>query len=237
MAISKKVDRALYGPGMLEVALGAILGFALGLMLAFLFLAFKPVQVVKEVPKEPAKGMVYYQEGSKDSSKSRSLLVKRQRFVEGSTVAFTEDELNAWVATWSSPPTATSPAPAAKPGEPPAPAATSQGLFVPSTPNFRIHDGKLQVGMKCKVNLAALGFTQDVIVQADGGFKKEGDRFVFAPDAVYLGSCPVQRLVGVAGPLVSRLSALFPVPDDIKTAWGKLTDVAVDGSALKLTAP
>lgn len=249
--MASKLDKQLYGPGPLEIMLGAVLGLFLGVLLACVYLVAKPVKVVKEMPKEPEKGVVYYLDGSRDSAKARALPGKRQSFIAGSTVSLTEDELNAWVATWSSALPAAQPSapakspakpeakPPAKPGEKPAqPAAAtvaSQGMLVPTAPTFRIRDGKLQIGVQCKINLAAYGFAKDLIVQAEGGFKKSGDHFVFAPDTVYLGSCPVHKLVAVVGPLVDKITGLYAPPDEIKGAWDKVKDVAVEGNTLKLT--
>ena len=56
----KKLEKALYGPSMTEVALGAVLGLLLGLLAASVYLVFKPVAAVKELPKEPLRSVVYY---------------------------------------------------------------------------------------------------------------------------------------------------------------------------------
>jgi hypothetical protein len=242
MATSKKVDKALHGPGVIEIVFGALLGLMLGLVCAFAYLVFKPVQVIKAPPKEVEKGVIYYQEGSKDAAKARALLVKRQRFLEGSTVSLTEDELNAWVATWAAPQApdkSAAPKPGAKAGdkaaEKAAPPPAPQGVLVPAPPNFRILEGKLQIGLQCKINLPSYGFTHDLVVQALGGFKKQGDRLVFDPDTIYLGSCPVHKFPGLAGSLVKKIVALYATPEEVKGPWAKLTDVSVEGNALKLT--
>ena len=59
----KKVEKALYGPSTVEVALGAVLGLLAGVVLACVYLVFKPVEAVKEMPKETARGVVYHLAG------------------------------------------------------------------------------------------------------------------------------------------------------------------------------
>lgn len=229
----KKVEKALYGPSTTEVALGAILGLVAGVLVAGVYLVFKPVQVVKEMPKEPVRGAVYFIPGSESSGKSRDWAAKQKQFVAGGTVEVVEDELNAWAAS------ALAPAkPAAAPGAPaPAPssgASADGGIFQPGSPNFKIADGKLRIGAKCFLNW--YGLSQEVQVIMTGGFARSGDKFVFKPDTVYLGSCPVHLLPAVSGPLVSHLLGKKPVADDLKSAWAKLGDVTIEGSTLKLAA-
>jgi hypothetical protein len=149
-------------------------------------------------------------------------------------VRLTEEDLNAWSASMApdAPPPekkpATPPKAGAKPAGPPAP----EGLFIPSVPNFRIVEGKLQIGMKCTLNWN--GMMTDVILQATGGFRRDPEGYVFVPDKVYLGSCPVHLLPAAAGPLVAYITAHEKAPDAIRTAWAKLGSVAIDGNFLKL---
>ncbi len=197
---SKKIDRALYGPSWAEVIIGAALSLVLGVILAAAVLVLRPVQTVRELPKEPVRDAVYYIEGSKDSTKGRQWAAKHKLLNDGTSVALTEDELNAAFYV-SAPPGKTppppekakagakakAPAPAPAP-EPPAPAevAANEGLIVPGAPNFRIHDNLLQVGIPCTLNV--YGFKLSVIVMATGGFGKGGDGVVFVPETFYLGS-------------------------------------------------
>src|SRR5688500_75518 len=62
----KKIEKALYGPSTTEVALGAILGLAAGLLAACVYLVFRPVLQVKEMPKEDdvVRGAIYFIPGS-----------------------------------------------------------------------------------------------------------------------------------------------------------------------------
>src|SRR5882724_8414285 len=156
---NKQLDRALYGPSLFEVTLGALLSVLLGAVVAVLFLILKPVEVVKVLPKEDERvqGAVYFVEGSKDFGRGKQWMRKRQMMLDGTpgTISLTEDELNSWFSSDSAqkgakPPAAKpAPKPPAKPGQPAAPAAAEEvpaDLVTWSELNFRMHDGSLQVG-------------------------------------------------------------------------------------------
>lgn len=236
----KKIEKALYGPSMTEVAFGAVLGLLVGVLAAGVYLVFKPVAQVKELPKEPLRSMVYYIPGNESNAKSRGWQAKEKHFLADTTfnLSLGEDELNAWANTLSAP--AVAPKPAAKPGAKPAakpedaPKAAGDGIFNPGRPNFRIVDDKLQVGGKCVLNW--YGLTYEVTVVARGTFAKSGDSVSFSADKLYLGSCPVNLLPGLAGPLMSHLIARVKVPDEVRAAWAKLDSATIEGGALKLVA-
>lgn len=254
MAISSKVDKAKHGPSMLEVGLGAVLSVALGLILAVGYLITKPARAVKEMPKDDKReaGVVYYIEGTKDASRSRQWKQKKQQLLEGKSVVVNEDEINAWLAS-SAPAAAPAPAPAAKPAakpatpakpadqkpaaEAPAPAAAAQPFLNPGTLNFRVRDGQVQVSVPCTVSIDLLGVRQLVTVLATGRFEKSGDRFVFAPDKYYFGTCAGHRMAGLGVFLRLYVAGKLSLPEDIGPAWQKLTEVAVEGANLKLTMP
>jgi hypothetical protein len=99
----------------------------------------------------------------------------------------------------------------------------------------RIHDGKITLADT--VTLNAFGITDAVIVQATGTFVRGGSGFGFEPDTVYVGGCPVQRLLFFRGWIMNKLLLTEPVPDDIAAAWSKLADVTIEGSKLRLKAP
>ncbi len=242
--MNKKIDKALYGPGMIEVALGAVLGLLLGVLVACVFLMFKPVKVIKEPPKEIVAGTIYYLPGSENNAKSRGWQQKQQSLMASGSVDLNEDELNAWSAAMN-PKAAAKPAapaksapptkPGAKPAPAPAPAAAAPDKFLTAgTINFRITDGKMQIGAKC--TLSAFGVSQEMTVIATGGFRKNSEHFVFDPETVYVGSCPLHKIPGVSGPLLRKLAALQPVSDEMHAAWDKLTTVRLEGSTLRLAA-
>ena len=233
----------MYGPSWAEVIIGAALSFVLGLVFAAVVLILRPVETVKELPKEPVHGVVYYLEGSKDATKGQTWAGKRKQLAAGASVTLTDDELNAVFAPApdKSKPAAPAPAEKGKPAAPAAPAAppappplpANAGLIVPGTPNFRLHDGQIQIAMPCTLNV--LGFNQPVIVMATGAFAKTGAGIVFAADDFYVGSLRVSRLPMIEGLVTKKILEAQPLPDDLTAAWQKLSDVTIDGKTLKLT--
>lgn len=225
---TKSVDRELYGPSVTEVALGAVLGLLAGVLLACVYLVFKPVSQVKELPKEPLRSVTYYIPGSESSAKSRGWQAKQKQFLAGTSISVVEDELNAWAVSVAAP---APKAPAA--GKPDEAKSAPEGLIIPYTPNFKVVDGKLQIGLKCKLNW--FGLTYDTTAIATGGFAKSGDKVEFVPDKFYLGSCPLHLLPGISGVIASYVTSKEKVPDEVRSAWAKLTEVTIEGGAVKLT--
>ena len=237
---AKNLEKALYGPSLVEVALGALLGLILGLLAACAFLVFKPVVTVMELPKKIDRGTVYYIAGHESSAKSKGWQNKLKQFAAGGNIVVVEDELNAWAAALGAAGAPAAPTPAAPKSATPAPAApkpeeakpATDGIFSPGRPNFRLVDGKLQIGFGCTLNW--YGLTQDVVVKTTGTFRHDGDGVVYVPDTFYLGSCPMHLLPAVAGPLAAHLLTREKVPDDVRSAWAKLKDATIDGTTLKL---
>lgn len=224
---------------MTEVALGAILGLLAGVLVACVYLVFKPVSQVKEMP--PAdkilKSMVYFIPGNESNAKSRGWQAKQKQILGNPTFTLdlVEDELNAWANTLAAPaaPAPKPGAPAPAPGAPPAP--VGDGIFNPGKPNFKVVAGnKLQISAKCVLNW--YGLMKEVTVIATGTFAKSGDTVGFTADTLYLGSCPVHLVPAAAGPLMSHLIARVKVPDDVRAAWAKLDSVTVDGAKLTFVA-
>jgi hypothetical protein len=228
--MSKKFNRAVYGPGWIEVIFGAVLSAIIGAILGAVLLMAKPVVVVKEMPKEADVDpkVTYYLEGSRDSGKAREAMAKRRAFGEGHSVTLIEDELNAFAA-----PTTGAAPPKPKAGE--KEAEEAQPTFVSGVPNFRVRDGALQFAVPVTVN--ALGGSRKIIVQTRGGFVKKGDVFVFEPDTFHIGSCPVQRLPFVVSYVRKQFVSSQQIPDDLKAAWLKLASVSIEGNTLKLMMP
>lgn len=221
----KKIEKALYGPSTTEVALGAVLGLGTGLLAACVYLVFKPVEQVRELPPEEkqTRGTVYYIPGSESGAKNRNWSAKQNQFIAGQSVVLIEDELNAWASSAFA-------VPMAKPDAAP---ATEGGIFQPGRPNFKIAGGKLRIGFKCLLNW--YGFGREVFVVTTGDIKRKGDRFAFVPETVYLGSCPLHLLPVVPGPLVAHLLGKKEFSDELKSAWAKVNDVTLEGNTLKLT--
>ncbi len=229
----KKIEKALYGPSLTEVALGAVLGLIAGVLAAGVYLVFKPVSPVKEMPKDDkvVKGMVYFIAGNESNAKSRGLPAKQKQMLGNPTftIDLVEDELNAWANTLSAP------APAApKPGAPAGSAPAGDGIFNPGKPNFRIVGDKLQIGAKCVLNW--YGLTHEVMVVTTGTFKTSGETVVYSPSTLYLGSCPVHLLPALAGPLMNHLISKEKVPDEMRAAWLKVDSATIENGVLKLVA-
>ena len=240
MASITKTERALRGPGLFEITLGVVLSIALGVVLAVVHLVFLPAETVKEMPKDTVAGTVYYLEGSTDTNKSKQWSRKRQMLVEAgpADVSFSEEELNAWIASVI-PQTKAKVAPAAKPATPAkaeAPKSDASGVsIVPDRPNFRIRNGVLQLGIPSTINF--FGMSMPLVVQARGRFSKASDGFAFNADELYVGSLPAQSVPGLKEFMIRRAVAAQDIPDDLRAAWGKLTLVAVEGSVLHLSLP
>jgi len=236
--MSKKIERALHGPGWVEVILGAVLSVALGVALGVVVMVIKPVTIAKtekDLPKEPAADKIYYLEGSRDSSKGKQALAKRKAFAAGQSVSVTEDELNSLVAPPPAAPAAPKPGEKAKPADKsaPAPAAAGSGMLTVAPPNFRIRNNVMQIGVPVTIGL----IDQKVIVQARGGFTKKGDEFAFEPSEFYFGSCPIQRLPYLSGYVTKKILEAQPIPEDIAASWPKLAGVSIEGNTLKLAMP
>ena len=249
--MSKKINRATHGPGWAEVILGAVLSAVLGVVLGAVILVIKPVVTVKELPKpeERVRGTVYYVEGAQGGNPKQAL-AKRKAFVEGQSVTVTEAEINA-LASPAGPSTAAIPPAKAgekakapektkapekgKAGDKAAAAAASfsDEMLAKGPPNVRIRGGVMQVGLP--VNLNVFGVGQKVLVQSRGQFVKEGDMFVYRADELYFGSCPVQRLPFLSDYVHKKFLNEQAIPEDIATAWRKLTNVTIEDNALKLS--
>lgn len=220
-------NKIVKGPTWFEVGLGAALSVILGCALGAALLVMKPVQKVKEVPKDAPASAVYLIEGSRDFSRTSDVAAKRKAFTEGETVELSEGEIN--VVLGAAKPSS----PAAKPGDK-APPVDAKALDT-SALNARIHDGKLQ--LSDTVTLSLFGATGSFIVQATGGFEKHGSSFEFVPDSFYVGGCPVHRLPVIRDILLKRLLFAQPAPDDLAAAWRKLSDVSIVGPVLRLRMP
>ncbi len=227
----KRIAKALYGPSTVEVALGALLGLLAGVLVACVYLVWKPVQKVNKLPAKDkiVAGAIYYIPGNENTVKGRDWQAKQKTLFAGGEVLLSEEELNAWAATLTAPP---APAPAKSGAKPKPGAAASNAFLVPDAPNFRIVGDKLQIGFKCTLNY--FGVTYDVIVHATGAFAKLDGRFEFEPETFYLGSCPLHKLPKMPAFFGSRLIAAEKVPDDVSVAWSKVSAIGVEGGLLKV---
>lgn len=233
--MSAKLNRTLHGPSWTEVILGALLSVILGAVLGAALMIARPVITARQPPKESERDpkAVYYIQGARDPSKSRAALAKRKSFGEGQSVSLAEDELNALAAL----PAAAIANPGAEGQNPPAPAkaADSGAMIAAGQVNFRLRDGKMQVAVPVTLNV--LGLSPQVIVQAQGGFVKEANGFVFVPETLHVGSLPVQRLPMAERYVREQFLQPKSIPDDVRASWAKLANASIDGNTLKLTMP
>jgi len=228
-----KVKNKQKGPSWFEVGLGAVLSILLGAVLGAALLVFKPVQAVKEVPKDPPAGAVYYIEGNRDFNKTVEANSKRTAFAAGQSAAVDEGELNVLLGTYVKASTAPAAATPVKAGDkPPAPEAKS---FDPGPLNARIRAGKIQFANTVSFNV--LGYGGSVIVQTSGDFKRRGSVFEYDPDVIYVGGCPVQRFIFVRDWILKKLLFTQPMPGDIAASWPKLADITIDETTLRLRMP
>ena len=223
MVSNKRIDRALYGPGLFEVTLGALMGVSLGVAVAALHLVFTPVAVLSKPPEGAAATGVYFVEGSANSAKARQWMRKHQLLSEGGSadVAFCEDELNAWMAS-----AITKAQPAA---------GSTPALITPERINFRIHDGVFQVGVLGKLD--AFEFTRQFVIQARGKFGPGANGFEFIADEFYIGSLPAHTVPGLTALIIRRVLAAQAVPEDLKANWRKLKLVAVEDNQVHIVVP
>lgn len=223
MSLQSKIDRERYGPSLFEVTLGAFLSLALGVILAAVYLVATPVKTARDLPKdgELKKGEVVYIEGTKVTARSGQWMRKRQILLEGqpAEIAVVEDELNAWIADGVKPATG---------AEAPAPA-----FLQPTSVNFRIREGAMQVGVPSSLN--AFGYTYPVIFQMKGTFVQRGERYVFEPSESYLGSLALHRIPALEGFLTRSLVETQSAAAEISAAWDRVSNAAIDGNTLKLT--
>ena len=247
MALFSINSRTPYEPSWAEIVLGALLSLLLGAFVAILYLAVQPVECVAEMPAEPDEKVQYFVQGKCVLENARNWERKQADFLAGRSVEVSEDELNVAVATLAGQPIQPTAAPAkapqkkdpkaagAKPAEEESEPLPPADLLTPQPANFRIVDGKLQVGLPVILNMYDLAQTT-VLVQATGAFQKEGERFVFVPEHFSIGTCPMHDLPKVGDFVWDQLKAKVVLPEEFQTAWGKLVDVKIEGNALHLIA-
>ena len=86
--------------------------------------------------------------------------------------------------------------------------------------NARIHDGMIQFAAPLNLNVFTIMGT--LVVQADGAFVKRGGTFVYEPDTLYVGGCPVGRIPFAKDYVMGKVLFAKPISDDLAAAWSKL---------------
>lgn len=222
----------LRAPSLFEIIVGSLLSVLLGVVLAASILILKPVEVVKELPKEPVAGKLYYLEGKKGWDAGKKWMFKRDAFLQGHSVSVSEDELNTWVDNIY--PAATPPPASQKDKKE---SAEAKPLIVTGTPNFRLMGETLKWCVVFDVNV--FGYSFNVAAQAEGAFvKPKGkDTIQFRPEVFYVGSLPVHKLLALKDLIFNRVVGCFELPDDLVQIWSKLGDAKIEKRQLVLTLP
>jgi hypothetical protein len=226
----KKVKNSKRGPSWIEVILGAVLSVILGVALGAAYMINRPVTKVTSIPKDPPAGAVYLIEGVKNLNRE-DVAEMRKSFVDGESMVVDEGDLNGFLASIARAPTPA--VAAAKPGDKAAPPEAK--LIETSAVNARIHEDKIQFSDTATITF--MGVSVPVIVQTTGTFVKTSSGFEFEPESIYVGGCPMQRMIFIRGWLLKKLLYTVSPPDDVATAWSKLADVSIGASKLRLKAP
>jgi len=223
-------------PSRFEVALAAVLSVLLGVLAAIVLLSLKPVTKVTAIPKDAPANAIFYIEGTREFSRTGEVEDKRKRFIAGESVAVQEGEMNVFLGANApaAAPTPPAPKPGAKPDDkaPPAPPAKAVDI---GQLNCRIALGEIQFG--APVTFSFFGISELIIVQTSGTFEKRGNTFVYVPDTLYFGGCPLARVPVLRELVMNKLLFYQPVPSDLYNAWLKLAGVTIDGNTLHLRMP
>ncbi len=217
MATNRKIDRALRGPGPVEIVLSIILSLILGVLLGAAHLAFKPVKVVKKAEEATEVRTVYFIEGSNSSAKSRQWTRKRQMLVSGTPaqISFNEDELNAWSDSALVEVTG---------------GAAKQGRTLKA--NFRIQNGVINAGL-----IATEGKSTSCWIHVKGTFVAQGENpKAFFAEEIYLGSLPLHSILPpLRGMFLESVLNAKDTPEEARALWQKIKSASVEDTVLKLT--
>lgn len=195
-----------------------------GVLLAGFNLAVIPPQAVNELPKEEdlKPGAVYFIRGSE--SGGANWKSSRDALVSGTgPITVSEGMLNTW----------------ARAQFRPTPSSGTDSLLsievLPDPPGFRLTDDKMEISSNVRVN--AFGSSFNFLSQARGVMVSKGGRWVFKPERVYLGSCPIPTTGGLAGLVLGRLTNSFAGHEEyvqLAIAWERLRSARVENGLLEL---
>lgn len=212
--MASRVNRK--APGPLSACFSGLVTVALGSVLAALHLASLPVAVVRAEPKERVAGVRYFFEGASPGS-SDGWKGKFSALAEdGGEVSLSEGDLNGWArASFES---VTLDEEAKK----------STVVIIAGTPNFRIKDDLLQVGLVNTFNF--FGHEAPLVLQATGDFERGGIGWVFRPSEALIGQLPLHRVPAIL-PLVASRFGGRDVPAEVDRILNSAKEVAVrDGT-------
>lgn len=215
-------------PGPLGIILQIFSGALAGVLIAGIYLVLKPVKFesAPTAPATPAEGaavdrnLVTYVAGNAGHPGGQQWRVRERAFLAKAPtgVALSEVDINRWIATTYGPLDRRI-------------ELKSYGFeMTPDVPLVRVSGNEFQMGIEYRCKLGDAKKT--IVAQATGHFEKDGDRHVFAPDKVYLGSCPLPGPLGAL--LVDKLVASYPIPDDVAASWKSVATARTEEGALKL---
>ncbi|WP_309381437.1 hypothetical protein [Cerasicoccus frondis] len=223
MARKKIKKEASEGNFATSLVLGVITAFV-GLLIGVGALAVKPAAEVRNMPDEDKiePKTVYYVIGNDRGGEYKALL---RAFLEQKpgAIKLSEEDLNRWASDnfkFSK----------AKQGE-------EEGGFLtlkPNTPNFRIANGIMTIGMT--VEVAAFGKSEKLRFQTSGVFVPAGGGYAFQSFDSYLGSAHLPS-VGIAPVVSGTLYGVFENTEQypaLNQAWMTLSNVSLEGDALLL---
>lgn len=214
-----------HDPGLLEIIIGLALSISLGALLACLSLISRPVERVRELPKDAVAGTVYYLPGNESAQIGRQWMRKRQLLLEKQSgeLVFVEEELNAWAReVFKDDPTKNS-------EKSPFPTLST------GTPNFRIRDNQLQIAFDCELSYS--GLAGKVVVQMRGEIERQGDRFVFTPNDTWIGGLQAGKIFGLGDLVAGRLLTAQALPEELRAGWNALGYAQIEGKELVLRIP
>jgi len=214
-------------PGPFAIIVQILSGAVVGLLIAGVYLALKPVKTLDAKAAAAAAGaatternVVVYIPGNPGHPSGQQWRVRETAFLNKAAtgVAMSEQDINRWIATtYGSIDRRVE--------------IKSYDFTMEPTPALCRLDGdavELGIEFRCAVGKAK----KTVVAQARGHFEKLDGRYVFVPTTVHLGSCPLPGMLGTM--LVDKLGATYPAPDDVAASWKAVTDARVEASQLRL---
>jgi hypothetical protein len=201
------------------------LGISMGCLFAAVYLALKPVSIrdggEKPGAKEPARHEITYVRGRSGLVRTSVIETKKNSFLtrDRAGVELVEEEINRWISTEYGNDARS------------AEYEDFEAEFKADVPVFKVRGDETHVGMV--FDLSVLGYTRKVVLQAAGAFQREGGRFVYVPEKMYVGSCPV-NVPYLSRRIFDAIYDRFEVSSDLSAAWADVRGLVVEAGALKL---
>lgn len=216
-------------PGPFGIIIQILSGAAVGLLIAGVYLAFKPVKVMdaqaaakaaQETGPVMERNVVVYIPGNPGNPAGVQWKTREAAFLNKAPggLAASETDINRWIATTYGS------------GDRKIEYKDVDVAVEPLPPLCRFDGSELQVGFEFRCTRGKE--SKSIIAQARGRFEKQGDQQVFVPTSVHLGSCPLPGKLGAL--LLEKLGAAYPIPDAVASSWKAVTSAKIEESQLKL---